>query len=344
MRSTIWELGKHKTKVALLFVFSAVLTIAACTGSNTAPAEKTAPAKDSAVLFVPPDTSTIPHDMFGDMVRYGRDLVVNTAYYIGPNGTVGKYLGNKMNCTNCHLDAGTRPFGWNYFSAHARYPQYRGRENKILTLGQRINNCIERPHSGIPMPLDSKEIVAISCYIMWLGKNVPVGHHVKGDENLEVELPNRAADPDKGAVIFAENCASCHGADGQGQWKGDSSTYIYPPLWGPKAYQAGSSPYRVVKMARFIKANMPDKKAFWSKPFLTDEQALDVAAFINDDRIHFRPQKKDKSVVDYPNIKSKAIDYGIGPFIDTFSEMQHKFGPFKPIEEYRKSHGLPVLY
>jgi thiosulfate dehydrogenase len=48
------------------------------------------------------DTSQIPHDQFGDAVRYGRELMLNTAYYIGPEGTNGRYLGNKMNCTNCH--------------------------------------------------------------------------------------------------------------------------------------------------------------------------------------------------------------------------------------------------
>ena len=70
--------------------------------------------KKDTTTFVLPDTSTIPHDQFGEMVRYGRELVVNTAHYIGPNGTVGKYLGNKMNCGNCHLDAGTRPYGFNF--------------------------------------------------------------------------------------------------------------------------------------------------------------------------------------------------------------------------------------
>ena len=94
------------------------------------------------LAFKIPDTAAIPHDAFGDMVRYGRELVVNTARYIGPDGSAGHYLGNKMNCANCHLDAGTRPFGLNFFSSHARYPQYRGRENAILTLSDRVNNCI----------------------------------------------------------------------------------------------------------------------------------------------------------------------------------------------------------
>jgi cytochrome c len=145
-------------------------------------------------------------------------------------------------------------------------------------------------------------------------------------------------------VIYVNNCASCHGKNGDGQWNADSSTYVYPPLWGPHSYQRGSSPYRVVKSARFIKANMPYKIATWQKPFLSDEQCLDVAAFINDDRIHFRPDKKNRSIPDYPDARTKPIDYGFGPFIDTFSEMQHKFGPFKPIVEYRKANKLPVIF
>lgn len=300
-------------------------------------------ARDTSV-FIPPDTSTIPHDAFGEMVRYGRELIVNTAHYIGPEGTVGRYLGNKMNCTNCHLDAGTRPFAYNFFSSHARYPQYRGRENRVLTLPERINNCIERPHSGTPMPLDSKEIVAMVSYMKWLSANVPVGQHVNGDDGVELDYPSKPADLQKGSAIYSENCASCHGANGQGQWNADSSTYIYPPLWGPNAFQDGSSPSRVLKLARFIKANMPDKKAFWDKPFLTDEDAINVAAFINDDLTHPRPQKRDKTVPDYPEIRVKPIDYDTGPYADPFTEMQHKYGPYKPIIEYHKAHNLPVVF
>ncbi len=330
-----------RIKTAIVLTLSATIYTLSC---NTAPTPVIT-AKPEEPLHVVPDTSTIPHDKFGDMVRYGRDLILNTAYYIGPNGTKGHYLGNKMNCTNCHVDAGTRPYAFNYFTAYPRYPQYRGREDEILTLGQRINNCIMRPHSGTPLPLDSKEIVAMVCYMKWLSTGVPVDKHVKGDESLEIEkYPSRAADPKLGEVIFNENCTSCHGKDGQGQLTPDSATYTYPPLWGPHSYQVGSSTYRVVKMARFIKANMPDKKAFWYKPFLTDEQAIDVAAFINDDSIHFHPLKKDKTVVDYPDPSKKAIDYGIGPFIDTFSAIQHKYGPYQPIVDYHKAHNLPVIW
>jgi len=166
MKSTFRITGKYNLKMLAFFtIILPLIAGMACNSSTNDTKPVSAPAKDTAVIFSPPDTSTIPHNEFGEMVRYGRELVVNTAYYIGPKGTVGKYLGNKMNCANCHVDAGTRPFAFNYFSAHARYPQYRGRENQVLTLAQRVNNCIERPHSGTPMPLDSKEMVAIVSYI-----------------------------------------------------------------------------------------------------------------------------------------------------------------------------------
>lgn len=330
-------------KKIVIFSLFGLISFVACTekGANTEGAKT---AISDTTLFIPPDTSTIPHDPLGDMIRYGRELIVNTAYYIGPDGVAGKYLGNKMNCTNCHLDGGTRPFGYNFFSSHARYPQFRGRENLVLNMGQRINNCVMRPHNGTPLPLDSKEIIAMECYIKWVGSKVPVGGHVYGDELLELEYPNRAADPGKGAAIFAAKCASCHGTEGQGILKPDSITYLYPPLWGMKSYQEGSSPSRVLKLARFIKANMPNKIATWRKPDLTDEQCIDVSAFVNDYQLHPRPQKKDKSIPDYPNIKFKPIDYGVGPYEDTFSAMQHKFGPYKPIIEYHKAHNLPVIF
>lgn len=306
------------------------------------PAEQEATATSDDTLYAPPDTNNIPHDDFGEMVRYGRDLIVNTAYYIGPDGIKGKYLGNKMNCTNCHMDAGTRAYGLNYFSSHARYPQYRGRENEILTLAQRINNCVERPHNGKPLPLDSKEIVAMTCYMKWLGNNVPTGKRVKGDDGVDLVYPNRAADCEKGRIIYETHCRECHGANGEGLMDPFNVTYSYPPLWGPNSYERGSSMHRVLKAARFIKANMPNLKSKWDKPFLTDEEAIDVAAFINNDSLHTRPVKQ--GAPGYPNIKMKAIDYDEGPYEDTFSAYQHKYGPYQPIIDYHKEKGLPVVF
>jgi thiosulfate dehydrogenase len=293
-------------------------------------------------LFVPPDTSTIPDNATGDMIRYGRDLLVNFPYYLGPKGSVGSFGGNGLGCQNCHLEAGTRPFGLNYFSAHARYPQYRAREGRILTLGDRINNCIERPLNGRSMPLDSKEMVAMLAYMQWLGKGVPVGERVHGDNLKAIALLDRPADPVKGRAVYDMHCMRCHGDDGQGVQKEDGIAYVYPPLWGPMSYQPGSSMHRLIKSAQFIKYNMPNDIARWDAPVLTDEEAMDVAAYVNDDRLHTRPQPDPTS--EYPIHKEKPLDYFLPPYADPFSADQHKYGPFKPIVAWRSKNGQPTGY
>jgi thiosulfate dehydrogenase len=47
--------------------------------------------------------------------------------YLGPNGSVKK-ISNGMNCSNCHLDAGTKPWGNNYGSVFS-ISKMRGRTN-----------------------------------------------------------------------------------------------------------------------------------------------------------------------------------------------------------------------
>ncbi len=332
-----------KPLVVISFIAPAVILSSLFSVTGCGNKEQAAQLTDTVrKIHTPPDTSGIPGNELGEMIRYGRQLVVNTPYYIGPEGIVSKNLNNKMSCNNCHLDAGTRPFGLNFFSTHGRYPQYRGRENRILTLEERINNCIERPHNGVGLPLGSKELVAMACYVKWVSTGVPAGERVYGDGSVELDYPARAADVANGARIYAQHCSECHGNEGQGVWKPDSSGYIYPPLWGKDSYASGSSMHRVLKMARFVKANMPDKKATWQKPFLSDHEAVDVAAFINDDRIHDRPVKR--NVDNYPVVKYKPIDYDKAPFADTFSELQHKFGPYQPIVDYHNEHGLPVIF
>lgn len=307
-----------------------------------APTAATGDKDDNEVdtLFAGPDTSKIPNDKFGAQVRYGRDLMLNTAYYIGPNGVNGQYLGNKMNCTNCHIDAGTKPFAFNLMLSHIQYPQYRAREGRVLSLAERVNNCVMRPHSGKPLPLDSKEMLAFLSYLKWISSQLK-DPKARGLEMPEFKFPDRAADPEKGAKLFVQHCTRCHGNDGQGQMDSLNITYKYPPLWGQYGYQPGSSMHRVIKQARWLKANMPQDLAKWYKPILTDEEAFDLAAFVNDDRIHTRPNPK---TFDFPYPAEKTIDYGRGPFADTFPEAQHKFGPYLPIMDYWKAKGWKPSY
>ena len=321
----------------LVAAFTIVLILLSCNG-NKSGGDALAAGADSLIKV---DTSKIPYDKFGDAVRYGRQLLLNTAYYIGPNGINGKYLGNKTNCTNCHQEAGTKLYSFNLIASHGNYPQYRPREGKILTLAERVNNCVMRPHNGKPLPLDGKEMVAILSYLKWINGFAPGLKKFTGEKNLEVSFPDSAASSARGSVLFKEQCLRCHGVNGEGIMRSDSITYQYPPLWGVNGYQPGSSMHRVIKQAQWLKANMPFDKATADKPFLTDAEALDIAAFVNDDNIHFRPDIKS---FDYPNAIEKAIDYGIAPFADTFSTAQHKNGPYLPIINYWKAKGWKAVY
>ena len=121
----------------------------------------------------------------------------------------------------------------------------------------------------------------------------------------------------------------------------DKKTYTYPPLWGASAYQPGSSMHRVIKMSQWLKANMPYDKASWNKPVLTDAEALDIAAFVNNDELHKRPKVSD---FEYPHYEEKSIDYDHAPFADTFPVMQHKYGPYQPIIDYWQAKGKKAVY
>lgn len=327
--------------VGLLVLTGVMQFYTACTNSKGSDIneEQSPVAKADSIVTI--DTAKMPSGKFGDAVRYGRELMLKTAYYIGPDGVNGKYLGNKMNCSNCHQDAGTKPFSLNLATAFRNYPSYRAREGKVLTLAERINNCVMHPHLGKPLPLDSREMVGIMSYLKWLSDSCNVDKKTLGLKNVQIAFPDTAASPAAGARLYAADCARCHGDNGQGKMRLDNVTYQYPPLWGLKAYQPGSSMHRIVKMAQWLVSNMPYDKATHDKPFLTDAQALDLAAFINDDKLHQRPFVKEYQ---YPNAEEKPIDYDRGPFKDPFTEAQHKYGPFKPIADYWGGKGVEPSY
>lgn len=320
-------------------IFLLVTLVFSCTQNGNHIASTQRP--DDTLDMQVPDTNNIPSGKFGDLVKYGRQLMLNTAYYIGPDGINGKYLGNKMNCTNCHQQAGTKPYSFNLMKSHDHYPQYRAREGKVLSLAERVNNCITRPHSGKPLPLDSREMIAFLSYLKWINEYTDETNYIRGEKNMKVTFLERAASPERGKHIYESRCQRCHGADGNGVLNPTQSTYIYPPLWGNSGYQPGSSMHRIIKQAQWLKTNMPYDSATWQQPVLTDEDAMDVAAFVNDDRIHDRPNPAN---FDYPFPEEKAIDYGNGPFADTFGWEAHKFGPYQPIIDYWKSKGMKATY
>ena len=280
---------------------------------------------DPASVWKAADWSVMDQEPNAEELNYGKELVANTSEYLGPKGKV-KAISNGMNCQNCHLQAGTAPFGNNYGAVAATYPKFRARSGTEEDIQKRINDCFERSLNGKPLARDSKEMKAMVAYINWVGKEVPKGEIPIGSGLYEVPLLDRAADPIKGKLVYEKQCATCHQTDGKGQAKPDGTGYVYPPLWGEASYNHGAGLYRLSRFAGYVKANMPLGATF-EQPILSDEESWDLAAYVNSME---RPTK-DLSQ-DWPDISKKPMDHPFGPFTDGFSEEQHKFGPFKPIK------------
>ena len=247
-------------------ILAAVLLVS-CSGerAQVTPEESrvTEPTGSVAIEFSPPSPETIPGSQLGEQIRLGYKIVVDTQQYAKP------YVGNRLNCTNCHLDGGLNPNAASFVGLAAVYPEYRARNAKVNTLTDRVNECFERSLNGRALPPDSSKLQAVVAYITWLSRGVPSGATLSW-RGLQRIQSRRPIDPGNGEKVFASKCVFCHGSDGLG-------TMAAPPVWGPQSYTIGADMARVSVAAAFIKTNMP-RSWGWS---LSDDDAYDVAAYIN---------------------------------------------------------------
>ncbi len=282
--------------------------------------------KDAVAYWTAPDVGNIADAKQKEQVEYGKDLIAHTAKYLGPNGSVLK-ISNGLNCQNCHLQAGTAVFGNNYGSVASLFPKFRARSGAVENVYKRVNDCFERSLNGKAIDTTGKEMQAIVAYINFLGTNVEKGKKAEGSGFKDIAYLDRATDPEKGQLVYTTKCQSCHQANGEGVFNADKTEYTFPALWGKNSYNDGAGLYRISNFAKYVKYNMPQGTTY-KEPQLTDEEAWDVAAFVNSQ------QRPDIAVPkDWPDKAKKPIDHPFGPYADAFTEKQHKYGPYKPIAE-----------
>ncbi|WP_153558075.1 c-type cytochrome [Roseimaritima sediminicola] len=191
------------------------------------------------------------------------------------------YVGNALNCTSCHLDNGRHEEAASFIGIATAYPAWSPREKRVITLQDRVLNCFMRSENGVRPPIGGKVATAVTTYITSLSEGQPIkmNHQRPLGPNAVVMLDPGQHRPnvDHGRVLYADHCASCHGEDGQGLVDG-------PPVWGPDSYNDGAGLSRVPKLASWLKVAMP-----LDDPFLSEEEAFDIAAFVNS---HQRPKFK----------------------------------------------------
>jgi thiosulfate dehydrogenase len=295
----------------------------------------TAPLETTAVplsnYWTAPEFSSIKDANLKAQIEYGKDLIAHTSNYLGPNGSVAR-MSNGLNCQNCHLNAGTKVFGNNYGSVASTYPKMRARSGSVENIYKRVNDCFERSLNGQALDTTSKEMQAIVAYINFLGSNVEKGKKAEGSGFKDLAYLDRPADPEKGKAVYETKCQSCHQANGEGLLNPAKTEYTFPALWGKASYNDGAGLYRISNFAKYVKYNMPQGVSH-DAPQLSDEEAWDVAAFVNTQpRPHINVPK------DWPDKSKKPVDHPFGPYADKFTEKQHKFGPYQPIADLQKKN------
>lgn len=221
----------------------------------------------------PPDAPV--SGALGISIARGRALMLATSE------SLPTHVGNGLRCTSCHLDEGRRPQG-TWIGVYARYPQYRSRNGAVQTIEGRVNDCFTRSMNGTPLSPDGRDMADVVAYLWSLSRGSVVGPPPPVESNRFTSL---SADTGAGRALYATSCASCHGATGEGG--------AAPPLWGARSYNVGAGMARRLTAAAFVRANMP----FSAPGTLTDQQALDVAAYVD---AQVRPDYSAK-VDDWPN-------------------------------------------
>jgi thiosulfate dehydrogenase len=264
-------------------------------------------------------------------VEYGRRLLRETAALMGPDqpDPAMRYTGSRIACSSCHLESGSKPGTLSLVQTASRYPRPSPRDGGVGDLRDRINGCMLRSMNGRALPRDSVEMIAMDAYINQLGRQYAATSESQraASEQAAFAEPARAADPEAGQAVYGERCAVCHGVEGQGLLAtgNPADGYVFPALWGMDTYNDGAGMHRVLTAAAFIKARMPLGQAD-----LTDDQAFDVAAYINS---HPRPAMSGLER-DYADRTTKPVDSPYGPYADPFPPEQHKYGPFKEIRDW----------
>lgn len=240
--------------------------------------------KGDSSYHVPPDDALIPNDKYGDDVRLGKKIFTETYKY------AKRYTGNGLSCTNCHINAGRQPNAAPLWAAFGMYPAYKAKNDRSNSLGDRIQQCFRFSLNGFAPTLDTPEIRALEAYIHFLSQGAPIGVELPGRGYPQIVKTGYDSNPTRGASHFSKKCAVCHGANGAGQKK-DSGGYKYPPIWGLDSYNKAAGFAQNDLLAGFIKANMPPGQG-WS---LTDQEALDIASFIN---LQIRPLDPRKGIIE----------------------------------------------
>jgi Cytochrome c len=165
-----------------------------------------------------------------------------------------EYVGNDLNCTQCHYNGGRTSGMLGLIGVATTYPRWDFRQQRQVDLSQRIQSCFVRSENGKAPPQDAPVLRQLGDYLKVLSTGVGPASSAARDNFIKIPgselLPIAALSPERGGKIYAQRCAVCHMTDGAGDgWA--------PPVWGPNSYNDGAGLARVYTLASFLREAMP---------------------------------------------------------------------------------------
>ena len=134
----------------------------------------TVPVADDVVVLIP-ETATLervgdlimdpmadsihPDPRMAEMIRLGFQISQDPQTY------ASEFVGNDLTCGNCHLNAGQRDRALPLLGVAATFPQYRGRDDRLVSLEDRIAGCFKRSMNGTVPPYDHPVMLALDAYL-----------------------------------------------------------------------------------------------------------------------------------------------------------------------------------
>lgn len=213
----------------------------------------------------------------------GRQIQRGYRLFVDTPREAPQLVHSQMSCGNCHLNSGQREKALPVVGVAAMFPEFNRRAGRLITLNDRVIDCLIRSENAVndanheaPSPT-SDEVLALSAYITWISRGQPLGqtpawrgqNTIPDAHQIPIGQLNRA----HGEALFADRCASCHGADGQGVQIGDKRA---GPLWGPGSWNDGAGASRIYTLAGIIRYSMP----YLDPGSLSDRESQEIAAYI----------------------------------------------------------------
>ncbi|UXZ55088.1 c-type cytochrome [Halomonas sp. 7T] len=237
--------------------------------------------QEGELVHVPPTMADLDaadiHPELKKVIRYGYELFTDTQQLRGEN------VYNDMNCSSCHLGEGRQPFSAPVWPAAVTLPDFRGKNQHVNNLEERIAGCFAYSMNGTPPEYGSDEVLALSAYHQWLATGAPMypSQPIYGRGFPAPEEPAQAPDYARGEAAYQEQCSICHQEDGSGHY--ENGEYVFPAPWGDGSNNWGAGIVRVDTAAGFIYNNMP----LGQPRSLDPQEAWDIAYYMSSQE---RPQ------------------------------------------------------